>query len=102
MATLIYSTRFSEDGPWLLDYGSLIELDKVLSEEWNRLEMPEELWIEEHAGQEMKRNAWRKVGAEQEEGLFKEALETARRDARARAERGIVLHLPGGHKLAVA
>jgi hypothetical protein len=37
MAEFIFATSASIIGPWLLDSQQLLELERILEEEWNRL-----------------------------------------------------------------
>ena len=52
MATLIYPTELREDGPLILASDDLLELDKVLQLEWERLAKHEEELIERTVAEE--------------------------------------------------
>ena len=80
MATLIYLTDFESEAPWLMTSVDLLELDAILSKEWERLAEHESNYI-------------RRLTSE-----FN--FEYAEHRAKSLSERSVVLTLPGSKKLA--
>lgn len=101
MAQLIYSTKLSESGPWLLDAAALTELDNVLGAEWERLGKREEQWIQDRVAARLG-GMPRKLTPELEAKEQADALRSARELAADRRYRSLMLRLPGDHKLAVS
>jgi hypothetical protein len=55
MAEIVHSTRLDEEGPWLLDRECLLELDKLVDNEWIKLEKYRERLIAEEVNGEILR-----------------------------------------------
>lgn len=99
MATLIYSTQFSEKGPWLLDADALGKLDDVLEAEWTRLSNHETQLIERGCAEEL---GARRTSSGDSHAINDDIRERIRGLVERSRERSLVFSLSNGHKLAVA